>query len=188
MKSLQRHISQVKTLHSLNEFIEEKLIINKNFKNVSDWKNVKYLFVITLRSDNTMFLDIEIIDDIKPTSDKNILYIVSRCVCGAGNPSSLNMISDDENYMFKIIHKSASTFSREFFKIKLHQNMCEQFLSFINNVNNNNYTFKKLEDFFGLDFSIYAQDEFKTMNFMMIMKPERLNKLKSFTKKIIKEI
>lgn len=174
MKSLQRHI-------------EEKLIINKNFKNVSEWKNVKYLFVITLRSDNVIFLDIEIIDNIKPTSDKNVLYVVSHCLCGKGNPSGLNMISDDENYMYKITYKSASTLSREFFKIKLHQNMCEEFLSFINNVNNNNYTLKKLEDFFELDFSMYVQDEFKTMDFM-IMKPERLNKLKSFTKKIIKEI
>lgn len=32
MKTLTQHISQVKTLHSLNEFIEEKLVINKNFK------------------------------------------------------------------------------------------------------------------------------------------------------------
>ncbi len=39
MKSLQQHISQMKTLHSLNEFIaehisqvDEKLIINKNYK------------------------------------------------------------------------------------------------------------------------------------------------------------
>lgn len=173
----------------LNDYISEKLIINKDFKNVAEWKNVKYLFDITLRSDNTMFLDIEIIDNIKPTSDKNVLYIVSRCVCGKGNPSGLNMISDDENYMYKITQTSSSlyAFSREFFKIKLHQNMGEEFLSFINNVNNNKYTFKKLEDFFELDFSTYAQDEFKTMNFM-IMKQERLNELKTFTKKIIKEI
>ena len=32
MKSLQQHISQVKTLHSLNEFISEKLVINKDFE------------------------------------------------------------------------------------------------------------------------------------------------------------
>ena len=46
MKSLKQHISQVKTLHSLNEFIKdnksslislnEKLIINKNYKMSSD--------------------------------------------------------------------------------------------------------------------------------------------------------
>ena len=30
MKSLAKYISQLKTLHSLNEFIDEKLIINKN--------------------------------------------------------------------------------------------------------------------------------------------------------------
>lgn len=36
MKSLCEHISQVKTLHSLNEFITEKLLINKNFKNPND--------------------------------------------------------------------------------------------------------------------------------------------------------
>ena len=33
MKSLNQYISQVKTLHSLNEFIQEKLVINKNYKN-----------------------------------------------------------------------------------------------------------------------------------------------------------
>ena len=31
MKTLSQHISQVKTLHSLNEFINEKLVINKDF-------------------------------------------------------------------------------------------------------------------------------------------------------------
>ncbi len=36
MKTLTQHISQVKTLHSLNEFINEKLIVNKNYKNVDD--------------------------------------------------------------------------------------------------------------------------------------------------------
>ena len=32
MKSLHSHILQVKTLHSLNEFIQERLLINKDFK------------------------------------------------------------------------------------------------------------------------------------------------------------
>lgn len=36
MKSLIEHISQVKTLHSLNEFIHEKLVINKDYKSLSD--------------------------------------------------------------------------------------------------------------------------------------------------------
>ena len=31
MKTLTQFISQVKTLHSLNEFIEEKLVINKDY-------------------------------------------------------------------------------------------------------------------------------------------------------------
>lgn len=36
MKTLTQHISQVKNLHSLNEYINEKLIINKDYKNVND--------------------------------------------------------------------------------------------------------------------------------------------------------
>ena len=32
MKTLNEYISQVKTLHSLNEFIEERLVINKDYK------------------------------------------------------------------------------------------------------------------------------------------------------------
>ena len=50
MKSLIQHISQVKTLHSLNEFIEEKLLVNKNYKSSdvldeiknAEWEEAQY--------------------------------------------------------------------------------------------------------------------------------------------------
>lgn len=35
MKSLSKYISHIKDLHSLNEYLNEKLIVNKNFKDVS---------------------------------------------------------------------------------------------------------------------------------------------------------
>ena len=38
MKTLQQHISQMKTLHSLNEFISEKLVINKDFIGFEDYE------------------------------------------------------------------------------------------------------------------------------------------------------
>ena len=57
MKTLQQHISQVKTLHSLNEFIEEKLIINKSYIkpvfDIKDYYNNNYFIELhTIQSYN----------------------------------------------------------------------------------------------------------------------------------------
>ena len=40
MKTLTKYISHMKDLHSLNEYLSEKLVINKNFKNTNELDDI----------------------------------------------------------------------------------------------------------------------------------------------------
>ena len=138
-------------MKTLNQHIQEKLIINKNYKSVSyDFKDVKELYLIRFFSSERMAVDIIDIKNIKMTYDKNYN---SKCIVNGNFRLLKNCYY--LNKVFKCDSTNGTLYRDDglysvYCDVLIHETLKGNFKKFVEYISKNSYETYSVYDIFDI--------------------------------------
>lgn len=167
-------------MKTLTQHIEERLIINKNFKNaINDWTNVKDIFSITFNNTlKTVYLNVSFI-----TNEKEIEKITDTEFCFNGVPTLTNStksgnfkINKEKNFAYKTTDTSVYHVYN-FSEFIIHPSNANMFKELCNKIKcKKNYDYDYIISAFGLSKNDFPDNFFEYKSYTLNMSKNDIDK------------